>query len=122
MASFVVNKLRSRKNLPIGQIEQIILFAILHRLNHAYSIDIKDEIQNRSGINLTIGALYSTLDRMVKKELITFQDIDVENSKVKSRKCFSVSNKGRQLLRETIDITEKMQGQLDIENGLYVTS
>lgn len=111
----LTSKLRSRKNILLGQIEQIILLAILHRSNHAYSIDINDEIERRTGIKLTVGAMYSTLDRMVKKDLITCIDVDNEVAQnSRSRRYFSVTTRGRHLLHESIDIARKMQERIDI--------
>lgn len=107
-----LGKLRSRKHVLIGQVEQVILLAILRRLNSAYGIEISDEIEKRIDIKLTVGALYSTLDRMVQKDLITFIDAESQNSK--SRKYFSVTTKGRQLLSESLEITKKMQENVDI--------
>jgi PadR family transcriptional regulator PadR len=108
----LTGKLRSRKNVLIGQVEQVILLAILHRLNNAYGIEIKDEIENRIGVKLTVGALYSTLDRMVQKDILTCIDAEVDNSK--SRKYFSVTQRGRYLLHESIEIAKKMRGDVDI--------
>jgi DNA-binding PadR family transcriptional regulator len=108
-------KLRARKNILLGQVEQVILFAILHRLNRAYGIEIKDEIEKRTGIKLTVGALYSTLDRMVQKDIITCVDADTEvTQNTRVRRYFSVTTKGRQLLNESVDIAQKMREGLDI--------
>lgn len=115
MTMLTGGKLRSRKNIPIGQVEQVVLLAILHRLNRAYGADINDEIEGRTGIKLTVGALYSTLDRMVQKDIIVCVDTNADLAQgTRSRRYFSVTNKGRQLLYEAIDISERMKGNLDV--------
>lgn len=115
----LTSKLRSRKNVLIGQVEQVILLAILHRLNSAYGLEIKDEIEGRIAIKLTVGALYSTLDRMVRKGLIECIDSE-EPTNPKSRKYFSVTSRGKKLLQESIELTEKMRSGLDISDSLDV--
>jgi DNA-binding PadR family transcriptional regulator len=107
------NKLRARKHILLGQIEQVVLLAILHRLNRAYGIEINKEIEVRTGIKLTVGALYSTLDRMEQKGLINCVDSEL-SSNSRSRRYFSVTIKGRQLLNESIDVVQKMRGDVDI--------
>jgi DNA-binding PadR family transcriptional regulator len=114
----LIGKLRSRKNVLIGQIEQIILLAILHRSNHAYGIEIKDEIMNKIQVELTSGALYTTLDRMVRKGLIMCVDPEEIADFKSSRKYFSVTTKGKQILQESISIVDEMRGDLDLFNGI----
>ena len=111
-----LDKLRARKNILLGQVEQIVLLAILHRLNRAYGTEINNEIEVKTGIKLTVGALYSTLDRMVQKDLIICVDsagVDATQSS-KSRRYFSITTRGRQLLDESINIVQKMKGDIDI--------
>lgn len=59
------------KNHNLGEFEQLVLFAILHHPNNAYGVNIWREIEARTGRSVLVGAVYTTLDRLEKKGLIT---------------------------------------------------
>ena len=48
----------------LGEFEQIVLLAIVRLADEAYGVPIRLEIERRTGRALTVGALYSTLDRL----------------------------------------------------------
>ena len=51
----------------LGEFEQIVLLAVARTGDDAYGITIRDEIQRRIGRDVSIGALYLTLDRLTGK-------------------------------------------------------
>ena len=55
------------RNLP-GEFEQIVLLAILRLKDGAYGVPIRAEIQKRTRRSVSIGALYSTLDRLAHRK------------------------------------------------------
>ena len=48
----------------LGEFEQILLLALLRLKDEAYGIAIRDEIEARTGREVSIGSVYSALDRM----------------------------------------------------------
>ncbi|HZS46967.1 MAG TPA: helix-turn-helix transcriptional regulator [Blastocatellia bacterium] len=48
----------------LGEFEQLILFALLRLGDNAYGVTIRQEIENRTGRNISSGAVYTALDRM----------------------------------------------------------
>lgn len=54
----------------LGEFEQIVLLAILRLGEKAYGVPIRAEIENRAHRKVTVGALYSTLDRLEAKRLV----------------------------------------------------
>ena len=52
------------KREHLGELEQIVLLAILRVGPDAYGVPIRQEIEARTGRALTVGALYRTLDRL----------------------------------------------------------
>jgi PadR family transcriptional regulator PadR len=54
----------------LGQLEQVVLLAILRVGKHAYGNPILREIEERTGRTIARGALYVTLDRLEAKGLI----------------------------------------------------
>ena len=54
----------------LGVFEQIILLAILRLGENAYGVTIRQEIQSRTGRPVSIGAIYTTLDRLERKGFV----------------------------------------------------
>lgn len=55
----------------LGELEQIVLLAVLRLGDEAYGVPIGIEIERRTGRSLTVGALYRTLDRLEDKGMVT---------------------------------------------------
>lgn len=51
----------------LGEFEQIVLLALLHLSEPAYGVEVRDEIERRAERSTSIGALYSTLNRLEDK-------------------------------------------------------
>lgn len=59
------------KGDSLGEFEHLILLAILRLDADAYGMRVRREIAERTGRDVTIGAVYSTLDRLEEKGLLT---------------------------------------------------
>jgi PadR family transcriptional regulator, regulatory protein PadR len=55
----------------LGEFEHVVLLAILRLGDAAYGVTIRNEIKERTGREPTPGALYTTLDRLEDKGLLT---------------------------------------------------
>ncbi len=55
----------------LGEFEQIVLLAILRLGEAAYGVSIRAEIRERTGRETAPGALYTTLDRLEDKGLLS---------------------------------------------------
>lgn len=55
----------------LGEFEQLVLFAVLHLSPEAYGMTIRQEIEERAGRAVSAGAVYTTLDRLEKRGLLT---------------------------------------------------
>lgn len=55
----------------LGEFEQIVLLAILRLGENAYGVTIREEIQARTDREPAPGALYTTLDRLEEKGLVS---------------------------------------------------
>ena len=51
----------------LGEFEQVVLLAVLRLGRGAYGVPIRREIEERTGRGVSVGALYSTLDRLEGK-------------------------------------------------------
>ena len=54
----------------IGELETMILLAILHLGDTAYGVSVRDEIETRTGRHLTRGAIYTALRRLEAKGFV----------------------------------------------------
>ncbi len=55
----------------IGDFEQLILFALIRLGADAYGVTIRSQIEARTGRAVSPGALYTALDRLEKRGLVT---------------------------------------------------
>jgi PadR family transcriptional regulator PadR len=84
----------------LGELEQIVLLAVLRVAPNAYGVPIRREIEERTGRSLTVGALYRTLDRLEHKGYVVswFGDPAPERGG-RSKRYFKVQPSGVRALR-----------------------
>jgi DNA-binding PadR family transcriptional regulator len=51
----------------VGELEQLVLLALVRLDGEAYGMEVRREIERRTGRDLSIGAIYTTLDRLERK-------------------------------------------------------
>lgn len=54
----------------LGSHEQLVLLALARLPRNAYGVTIRHEIHERSGKDVSLGAIYPTLDRLQKKGFV----------------------------------------------------
>jgi PadR family transcriptional regulator, regulatory protein PadR len=59
------------KRVRLGELEQHILAALLRLRGNAYGVSIRDEIVERTGRDVAVGATYVTLDRLEAKGYVS---------------------------------------------------
>jgi len=86
----------------MGEFEQLVLLAVLRRGNDAYGMEIREEIEERTGRAVSYGAVYTTLDRLERKGFVSFRlGESTPERGGRARKYFRVEPAGRDALRET---------------------
>ena len=55
----------------LGAFEQVVLAALLHLGNKAYGASIRREIEERIGRDASLGAIYTTLERLGEKGFVS---------------------------------------------------
>jgi PadR family transcriptional regulator PadR len=58
-------------NFSLGRFEEIVLLALGRLGENAYGVTIRREIAARTGRDYSIGAVYTTLDRLVEKGYVS---------------------------------------------------
>jgi DNA-binding PadR family transcriptional regulator len=86
----------------LGEFEQIVLLAILRLGESSYGVPIRHEIESRTARSLTVGALYSTLERLEQKGYVAshYGDPTPERGG-RSRRYFKIRPLGLRVLRES---------------------
>jgi len=51
----------------LGELEQLVLLAIIRLDDRAYAVTIREEIEQQTGFALSRGSIYVTLDRLEQK-------------------------------------------------------
>jgi DNA-binding PadR family transcriptional regulator len=54
----------------LGEVEQLVLLAVLRLKDEAYAIPIRDLIKETTGVSLLRGSIYVTLERLERKRLV----------------------------------------------------
>jgi PadR family transcriptional regulator PadR len=84
----------------LGEVEQLVLLAILRIGAGAYAVPIREELQRYGGVSLSRGTIYVTLDRLERKGYVrsAFADPTPEPGG-KSRRMFTIERPGLAALR-----------------------
>ena len=93
----------------LGEFEQIVLLAVVRLAGKAYGVPIRQEIEERAGRRVTVGALYATLDRLEAKRLLEswFADPTPERGG-RSKRFFRITPAGVHALSESKTMFDRM--------------
>jgi PadR family transcriptional regulator, regulatory protein PadR len=93
----------------LGEFEQIVLLAVVRLADDAYGVPIRHEIEKRADRRITVGALYSTLDRLEAKGYLSswFADPTAERGG-RSRRYFRVEPRGIEALALAKEMFDRM--------------
>ena len=93
----------------MGEFEQIVLLAILRLDREAYGMRVREEIETRTGRDVSYGAVYTTLDRLERKGWVSHQMGDPTPERGgRAKKFFRVEPAGRDALYQTRRALELM--------------
>ncbi len=98
----------------LGELEQLILLAVLHRDGKAYAVSILEDIHRQTGLELSRGSIYVTLDRLQRKGYLEswFTDPTPERGG-KAKRCFRLAPQGIDALRRSRRTLQKMWEGVD---------
>jgi PadR family transcriptional regulator, regulatory protein PadR len=55
----------------LGEFEHLVLLALMRLGDEAYGVTVRQEIESRAGREVSVGAIYATLDRLESKGLVS---------------------------------------------------
>ena len=91
---------------PLGTFEEHVLLAILRTADDAFGMNVRREIENVTGREVAIGAVYATLDRMEAKKLVRSFRSSGEDGR--ERRMFAATRYGLLALAESKAMRERL--------------
>lgn len=99
----------------LGELEQIVLLALIRLGDSAYGVPIRQDIEQRTKRNLSIGALYRTLERLEEKGFVSSRTGDPTPERGgRAKRFFRPEAPGLQALRRTRAALDVMWDGLDL--------
>jgi len=99
----------------LGEFEHIVLLALLRLEDQAYGVTVRQEIELRTKREVSIGAVYATLDRLERKGYVKSQLGDPTPERGgRSKRFFRVTAKGLAAVDRTRQAIQKMNEGLDL--------
>ena len=91
--------------------EEVILTAVAGVAGHAYGMSIFNECRNLTNRPyVSIGSIYTILDRLEKKGLVESRLDDCGDSpRHNPKRCFRITDAGIQAVRETADLSRSLR-------------
>ena len=106
----------------LGEFEHIVLLALLRLEDRAYGVTVRQEIEFRTRREVSIGAIYATLDRLEAKGYVKSRLGDPTPERGgRSKRFFRVTAKGVTAVNQTHRALQSMTEGLDLVRG-YVRS
>jgi PadR family transcriptional regulator, regulatory protein PadR len=85
----------------LGEFEQLVLLAVLQLGDDAYAVPVRDLIVTRTSRDVARGALYTALERLETKQLVTSRlGEPIPERGGRPRRYFTVTPQGVALLRQ----------------------
>jgi DNA-binding PadR family transcriptional regulator len=99
----------------LGAFEQLILFSVLQLEGEAYGVSVRENIEDRTGRSVSIGAIYTTLGRLEDRGLVRSRTEEAQGRTGRPRKYYRLSPDGARSLRESYTAIQSMAGGLGAE-------
>ncbi|HUK90801.1 MAG TPA: helix-turn-helix transcriptional regulator [Blastocatellia bacterium] len=102
----------------LGEFEGIVMMAVLRLGSSAYGMTVRREIEERTGRQTSIGAVYATLDRLESKGYVSsFTGSPTAERGGRAKRFFQVEADGQQALRRSREAVGKMMEGLERRLG-----
>jgi PadR family transcriptional regulator PadR len=100
-------------NNPLGSLEHIVLLAVMRVGSDAYGMTVRKEIESATGRDISIGAVYATLNRLESKGFIKSHTGEPTAERGgRAKRHFRMTADGKGALRTTHEIILKMSAGL----------
>jgi PadR family transcriptional regulator, regulatory protein PadR len=99
----------------LGEFEHIVVLALLRLEDGAYGVSVRQEIELRTKREVSIGAVYATLDRLEQKGYVKSRRGDPTPERGgRSKRFFRVTAKGVAAVNRTQQALQRMSEGLEL--------
>jgi PadR family transcriptional regulator, regulatory protein PadR len=99
----------------LGEFEHIVILALLRLADRAYGVTVRQEIEFRTKREVSIGAVYATLDRLEAKGYVkSYLGDPTPERGGRSKRFFHVTTKGVAAVNRTYRALQSMTEGLDL--------
>jgi len=100
----------------LGEFEQVVLLAVARLGERGYGVTVRKEIERRTGREVSVGSVYSTLSRLEEKGFVGSWEGDPKPKRGgRAPRHFRVKPAGVRALETSRAIMESMWDGLDLE-------
>jgi PadR family transcriptional regulator PadR len=93
----------------LGSLEHIVLLALIQLKSNAYGMTVRREIEERTGRNISIGAVYTTLERLQAKGYVSsLVGEPTAERGGRAKRLFRIEADGERALRASQEAIRKM--------------
>ena len=96
----------------LGSFEEQVMLAIVRTADEAYGMEVRRELERVTDRDVTIGAVYSTLDRLEAKRLVRSVRTEADGS---SRRVFTLTRRGAEALVDTRAVRDHLWKGVDAQ-------
>ena len=98
----------------LGEFEQMVLLGVLQQAENAFALEVRREIEGSTGRPVSRGAFYTTLDRLERKGLVTWEEETPDDARRSAPlRRFRVTPAGLEALRESRRAVRELSRGLD---------
>jgi len=93
----------------LGSLEQIVMLAVMRLGSDAYGMTVRREIEERTGREISIGAIYATLERLEAKGYVSsFTGEATAERGGRAKRHFEIEAAGDRVLRASQEALKNM--------------
>jgi PadR family transcriptional regulator, regulatory protein PadR len=95
----------------LGRFEEIVLLALLRLGENAYGVPIRREIAERTGRDVSLGSVYTTLERLVRKGYVSSRMGDPTPERGgRAKRYFQIEAPGLHALNQSRETVARLGG------------
>ena len=114
------NAVQMTPTVNLGEFEQVILLAILRLRDDAYGVTIRAELADRAGRTVSPGALYTALERLETKGLITSRMGEPTPQRGgRAKRHVTVTAAGMEALTRALQAYDRLRDGLNLVRGAH---
>ena len=100
----------------LGSLEELVLLALARTGEDAYGMVVRQELSRATGRDVSIGAVYSTLDRMETKGWVeSYEPPPDSDRRSRARRYFKLTSEGVRQLREARELRRSLAEGVELD-------